>query len=141
MKIKPGFVKLILAILPFITLSCGDKYYTEADFKKVLKVDSHFHIDSDKGISEKQAAEDNMVLITINVDHARAEDIQQQLDLALNSVKKYPGRVFYEPTFWFDTTAWGTNQWRPPKKPWLPQNQPRLTSPLWGLTEGFRTCR
>ena len=111
MKIIPGFVKLILAILALITFSCGDKYYTEADFKKVLKVDSHFHIDSDKGISETQAAEDNMVLITINVDHARAEDIQQQLDLALNSVKKYPGRVFYEPTFWFDTTAWGTDQW------------------------------
>ena len=108
---KTGFIKLFIVILILMTYSCGERYYSEADFVKVLKVDSHFHISSDREISEEQAARDNMVLITINVDHSRAEDIQAQLDLALNSVKKHPGRVFYEPTFFFDTAGWGTEQW------------------------------
>jgi predicted TIM-barrel fold metal-dependent hydrolase len=94
-----------------LLISCGKKYYSESDFKKVLKVDTHFHIDSEKGISEAQAAEDNMVLLTINVDHSTTEAIQYQLDIALKSVRKNPGRVFYEPTFYFDTAGWGTEQW------------------------------
>ena len=91
--------------------SCGDEFYTEADFKKVLKVDTHVHIVTDKGFFEAQAAEDNFALITINVDHASQDLLDMQLERARNSVKKNPGRVFYEPSFYFDTLYWGSEQW------------------------------
>ncbi len=31
--------------------------------------------------------------------------------LPVSSAKKYPGRIFYGPTFLFDTAGWGTAQW------------------------------
>jgi hypothetical protein len=101
----------LLSVFLFIVNSCSDGYYTEADFKKVLKIDTHVHIVTDKGFFEDQAADDNFALVTINVDHSKQELLDLQLDRALNSVKKHPGRVFYEPSFYFDTTAWGTAQW------------------------------
>ncbi|MBK9390704.1 MAG: amidohydrolase family protein [Bacteroidetes bacterium] len=101
----------LLSAILFIVNSCSDGFYTEADFKKVLKVDTHVHIVTDKGFFEDQAAIDNMALITINVDHSDPAVLQWQLDMATKSAKKYPGRVFYEPSFYFDTAGWGTEQW------------------------------
>ncbi|HBH83827.1 MAG: hypothetical protein A2X05_12075 [Bacteroidetes bacterium GWE2_41_25] len=109
-------MKKILISVALITLiicnnGCNNGFYSEADFKKVLKVDTHVHIVTDKGFFEEQAAEDNVALITINVDHSKQELLDLQLDMAIKSVRKHPGRVFYEPSFYFDTIAWGTDQW------------------------------
>jgi len=101
----------ILPVLIIFCNACGDKFYSEADFKKVLKVDTHVHIVTDKGFFEDQAAEDNFALISINVDHGDPAALQYQLDKAVRSAKKYPGWVFYEPSFYFDTAGWGTEQW------------------------------
>ncbi|HUX94249.1 MAG TPA: amidohydrolase family protein [Bacteroidales bacterium] len=109
MRLLSNFTKLFL--LPLIVSSCGGKFYTEADFRKVLKVDTHVHIVTDKGFFEDQAAEDNFALITINVDHAKQELLDLQLENAIKTARAHPGRVFYEPSFLFDTTAWGTAQW------------------------------
>lgn len=95
----------------FLLNSCSNGYYSEADFRKVLKVDTHVHIATDKGFFEEQAAIDNFALVTINVDHSRQELLDLQLDMAIKSVRKHPGRVFYEPSFYFDTTAWRTDRW------------------------------
>jgi predicted TIM-barrel fold metal-dependent hydrolase len=100
-----------LGIMIIFCTACNNGYYSEADFKKVLKVDTHVHIVTDKGFFEEQAAEDNFALITINVDHSSQDLLDMQLERALNSAKKNPGRVFYEPSFYFDTTAWGTEYW------------------------------
>jgi predicted TIM-barrel fold metal-dependent hydrolase len=108
---KQLLIFLQLSAFLFIGNSCNDAYYTEADFKKVLKVDTHVHIVTDKGYFEEQAAEDNFALITINVDHSSQDLLDLQLEKARNSVKKHPGRVFYEPSFYFDTTGWGDDQW------------------------------
>jgi predicted TIM-barrel fold metal-dependent hydrolase len=108
---KKMLISVALIILIICNNACTSGYYSEADFKNVLKVDTHVHIVTDKGFFEEQAAEDNFALITINVDHARQDMLDLQLDRAINSVKKNPGRVFYEPSFLFDTTAWGTDQW------------------------------
>jgi predicted TIM-barrel fold metal-dependent hydrolase len=100
-----------LTLLIIFCNACGDEFYSEADFKKVLKVDTHVHIDTDKGYFEEQAAKDNFVLISINVDHSDQAELDQQLVIAKASAKKNPGRVFYEPSFYFDTTGWGDDQW------------------------------
>jgi hypothetical protein len=103
-------VSILLGVL--MTFSgCQTGYYSAKDFQSVLKIDSHVHINSDKGFFEDQAAKDNFVLLTINVDHSDSTAVKNQLKWALNSVKKYPGRVFYSATFYFDTTGWGTGEW------------------------------
>lgn len=109
MKKIPFYIAL--ATLFMFCNACDNKYYSENDFKKVLKVDTHVHIGTDKGFFEEQAADDNFAVITINVDHSKQELLNLQLDMAIKSVRKHPGRVFYEPSFYFDTTAWGTDQW------------------------------
>jgi predicted TIM-barrel fold metal-dependent hydrolase len=102
---------LVVFILPFILFGCGNRYYSEQDFASVLKIDSHIHIGSDDGVFEDQAAKDNFLLITLNVDHSDSANIRKQMDNALISVQKYPGKVFYGPTFLFDTAGWGTDGW------------------------------
>ena len=84
---------------------CGDKYYSEEDYSSVLKIDSHVHINSDKGYFEDAAKQDNFILITLGVDHGDSVTIRNQQDNAIFSAARYPGRVFYGPTFLFDTAA------------------------------------
>ena len=37
---------------------------------------------------------DNFRLITVNVDHSDSASVKQQLEWALNDIKKYPGKDF-----------------------------------------------
>jgi len=91
--------------------SCGDKYYSKDDFSSVRKIDSHIHINSDKGYFEELALKDNFILITLGVDHGDSSNIRRQQENATYSAGKYPGKVFYGPTFLFDTAGWGTDSW------------------------------
>ena len=90
---------------------CKSRYFTMDDFQSVLKIDAHAHIGSDKGYFEEQAVKDNFRLITLNVDHSDSVAVKEQLAVALKSEKKYPGRVSYAATFYFDTTGFGTDEW------------------------------
>jgi predicted TIM-barrel fold metal-dependent hydrolase len=87
------------------------KYYKPEDFQKIPKVDSHVHINADDGAFEDQAAADNFVLITLNVDHSDSASVRNQLIQAVSSTQKHPGKVFYGATFFFDTAGWGTEAW------------------------------
>jgi predicted TIM-barrel fold metal-dependent hydrolase len=102
---------LLLATLFPCFLSCQNRYYTEEDFGSVLKVDSHIHINSDDGIFEDQAAKDNFILITLGVDHSDSANVRMQFDFAVSSARKHNGKVFFGPTFFFDTAGWGTKEW------------------------------
>jgi hypothetical protein len=92
-------------------LSCRNDYYTQEDFTSVLKIDSHIHINSSDGVFEDQAAIDNFILITLNVDHGDSANIRKQYNYAVLSARNHPGKVFYAPTFLFDTAGWGTPDW------------------------------
>ena len=59
-KIKIASVILFV----FIYAACKSNFYTKDDFHSVLKIDSHSHIDTDKGILENQAIKDNFKLLT-----------------------------------------------------------------------------
>jgi hypothetical protein len=99
-------------LLTILALSgCHSGYYSVEDYPSVLKIDSHVHINSDDGVFEDQAANDNFILITLSVDHSDSANIRKQFDFAVSTVKKHPGRVFYGPTFLFDTAGWGTDAW------------------------------
>jgi hypothetical protein len=97
---------LILAIS-----GCRNEYYSEGDYSSVLKIDSHVHINSDKGYFEEVARQDNFILVTLNVDHSDSAGLKAQLDNAILSARNHPGKVFYGPSFLFDTAGWGTNGW------------------------------
>jgi predicted TIM-barrel fold metal-dependent hydrolase len=107
MKIKITFCLFI----SFLVLGCQNRFYSEEDFKTVLKIDSHIHINSNDGIFEDQAVADNFLLITLNVDHSDSANVRKQFDYALSTVQKHPGRVFFGPTFFFDTAGWGSEEW------------------------------
>jgi predicted TIM-barrel fold metal-dependent hydrolase len=107
MKLKTLFTLLI----PVLLFGCSEQYYSEKDYNSVLKVDSHVHINSDKGYFEEQAIDDNFILITLGVDHGDYESIRKQQEDAVFSADKYKGRVFYGSTFKFDTAGWGTKDW------------------------------
>ncbi len=106
--------KIITSFVFILPLFCGctNSYYNINDYQSVLKIDSHAHIDAGKGVLEQQALKDNFILLTINVDVSDSATIANQLKLALDAVKKYPRNVFYAATFYFDTTGFGTENWR-----------------------------
>ncbi len=90
---------------------CMNNFYSEDDFASVRKIDSHIHINSDKGHFEELAKADNFILVTLNVDHGDTANMNNQLRFAKLSAKKNPGWVFYGPTFYFDTAGWETDSW------------------------------
>lgn len=100
-----------LVAAALVLAGCKNSHYTMGDFQSVPKTDAHVHINSDKGYFEDQAVKDNYRLITLNVDHSDSAAVEKQLNYALLSVKKFPGRVFYGATFYFDTAGWGTDRW------------------------------
>ncbi len=103
---------LLTGSLVILSVSgCSNKYFSESDFSTVLKIDSHVHINSDKGYFEEQAIKDNFILITLGVDHSDSANIRRQQENATFSAMKFPGKVFYGPTFLFDTAGWGTDSW------------------------------
>ena len=87
--------KHILYILfCLLLISCQNNFYTEEDFSSVLKIDSHIHINSDDGVFEAQADEDNFLLISLNVDHSDSATIRKQFEYASLSVRRHPGKSF-----------------------------------------------
>ena len=105
-------ISFTLIVLGSLVLSgCQARYFTKDDYPSVLKIDAHVHLNSDKGYFEDQANKDNFLLITLGVDHSDSVSVRQQLEYALLSVKKYPKKVFYGATFYFDTLGWGTEKW------------------------------
>jgi hypothetical protein len=95
----------------FILTGCNNKYYSSNDFRSVMKIDAHVHIESDNGIFEAQAADDNFKLLTIEVDHSDSASLAQQHFFMSRSAGIHPGKVFYSASFCFDTAGWGTADW------------------------------
>ena len=106
---KTGIFCTVLVVLVFI--GCKTGYYTSEDFQSVPKIDSHVHLNSDKGFFEDQALKDNFRLITLGVDHSDSTGIKRQYDYAVLSTQRYSGMVFYCATFLFDTAGWGSDEW------------------------------
>ncbi|HQB87352.1 MAG TPA: amidohydrolase family protein [Bacteroidales bacterium] len=106
---RKSLVLLLLSCLVFY--GCRTGYYSEEDFGSVTKIDSHVHINGNSGYFEETAAGDNFILITLGVDNGDSASISSQHESARYSTVKHPGRVFFGPTFLFDTVGWGTPAW------------------------------
>src|SRR5450759_1432438 len=90
---------------------CKSNYYSEKDFLSIRKVDAHMQLRTDRTIFTEQGLKDNFILITLNCDQCDSANIKDQLNYSLIAVKKYPDRVFYAPTFYFDTAGWDKDDW------------------------------
>lgn len=108
-QMKIRFLPIIVAL--FSSFGCQSNFYSINDYQSVPKIDSHVHLNSDKGFFEEQAKKDNFILLTVNVDHSDSTSVNQQMEQSVKLVNKYPGKVFYGATFYFDTTGWGTREW------------------------------
>jgi len=107
MRLKTLF---FIFITCYIT-GCQSKFYSNGDFRTVPKIDTHVHIDSDRGLFEEQAIKDNFKVLTIGVDVADSVSVIKQHAYSLLSKNKFPGTVYYVATFHFDTAQWGTEAW------------------------------
>jgi hypothetical protein len=108
-QMKIRFTLIIIVL--FSSFGCQSNFYTASDYQSVPKIDSHVHLNSDNGFFEEQAKKDNFILLTLNVDHSDSSSVNQQMEQSVKLIHKYPGKVFYGATFYFDTTGWGTAEW------------------------------
>jgi hypothetical protein len=102
-------------VFPILFLSCFfsgcSNFYSEKDFYKVPKIDSHVHLNSRNSYFEDQAMKDKFRLITLNVDHSDSMSVKEQLANALSARERFPETVFYGATFHFDTTGFDSCNW------------------------------
>jgi predicted TIM-barrel fold metal-dependent hydrolase len=104
--------KVYFPLIALLLVSgCKKSFYNTDDFKSVPKIDSHVHVVSSDGVFEEQAAADNFILITLNVDSGDSAYVDIQQKFSAESAKKHPGKVFFGTTFYFDTAGWGTETW------------------------------
>ena len=111
-RVAPRFkyFQLYFALVSvFLILSCQPAYYTEADYFKVPKIDAHVHISTTDASIQKYSLQENIKLITINVNSSR--DVNEQRDTAIALIRKFPQTVYYLATFAFDTAVWNGDNW------------------------------
>ncbi len=101
---------LLYALLILILVGCNQGSYNMADFKQVGKIDVHVHFNSTNPAYIDQAQTDNFKLLTINTDYADFPPIAEQLRIAVELIKLYPGRITYASTFYM--TGWDESDWQ-----------------------------
>ncbi|MBA4409817.1 MAG: amidohydrolase family protein [Bacteroidota bacterium] len=106
---KQNFIPVILGLLSILVYSCQSGYYSKADYFKVPKIDAHVHISTTDASIQNHSLEENIKLITINVNSSR--DVNEQRDTAVVLIRKFPKTVFYLATFEFDTAKWNGADW------------------------------
>jgi len=97
------------AILLALASACSSDYYSESDFNKVKKIDTHMHLHSENTILSELAIEDNFRLVDVMVDVPSYPPVEDQEKLALHQVSAYPDQVNYLTTFTlnkWDSAGW-----------------------------------
>jgi hypothetical protein len=95
--------------LLFLLNACSSDYYSENDFQKVKKIDTHMHLHSENTILSELAKEDNFRLLDVMVDVPSYPPVEDQEKLALHQVNAYPDQVDYLTTFTLN--GWDSAGW------------------------------
>lgn len=104
MTVKNLCCKWIVSALVLSVWGCRQKtidYYTVADFKKVSKIDAHFHYNTKDIRYLEYAGSLNFRLISPNVD--AAESIDDQLEIARTIKQRFPDKFTFLGTFSVDS--------------------------------------
>ena len=103
----------LLHLLPFACLffvACTNNHYTLDDFKSIVKVDTHIHLNSEDPILIDLAKEDNFIFLTVNVNSGNETPIDEQERIARILTTSYPEQVKYLSTFGMN--GWPATTWR-----------------------------
>ena len=73
--------------------------YSENDFSRIEKIDTHVHLHGSVPLFMKRAQADGFRLLTINVNYATFPPLPQQRADALKLKREYPQRVAFVATF------------------------------------------
>ncbi len=113
---NPGSIVslIILAILlaGYAFVSCEnskEEYLTEADFKKMAKIDIHCHLNTKRLAFMEQAVDDNFRILTINTDAPIGVTIEEQRELAVFQREAFPNHLAFLTSFSME--GWGTGEW------------------------------
>src|ERR1044072_1589814 len=83
-----------------VSVSIGaEATYTEADFSRVEKIDTHVHLHGSLPKFMKRAQADGVSVSTINVNYSAFPPLAQQRADALALTRKYPDRVAFAASF------------------------------------------
>jgi predicted TIM-barrel fold metal-dependent hydrolase len=110
----------VLFLLGNQFIRCNNDYYSMEDFDRVIKVDSHIHINTEDSSFIIQAIDDNFILLTINTDVPSYPPIEKQRALGIKHKKNYPLNVALATTF--NLEGWGTPDWESNVKEYLQES-------------------
>lgn len=102
----------ILVISTLALFSCQNNYYSINDFGSVEKIDSHFHIYTDKNVSQEQAQKDNFKLFAINTYSGGCERVVEAHQWLTAIKQTSPNNFAFSATFClegWDDPAWAEN--------------------------------
>lgn len=104
-----SFNFLLLLIFALFLNGCHKDSYDMEDFYKVEKIDAHVHLNSSNSAWIELAKEDNFKLLSINVDYADFNPIEEQYAFALKHLKENPDIFAFASTF--HMSGWDNTDW------------------------------
>lgn len=107
----------ILVILSLLMSSCNSKYYALNDFKKVEKIDAHYHVYSAKNHSIEQAQKDNFKILGINTYTGNCQSITHVQKESEILFRDSPDSFAYTTTFCME--GWEEPDWAENTILWL----------------------
>ena len=105
-----------ISVLTLALAACSDVYsatssshYTMDDYYTIQKIDAHVHANSASTAFIEQAQQDNIKLLSVNVDYPDFPNIDKQATIAQKFAKTYPEVFYFATTFSMqgsDTPQW-----------------------------------
>lgn len=96
-------------ILVLQASSCSQQYYSQEDFLKTEKIDTHVHLFTLKSNLIEQAKADNFKLVTINTDAGDSVWVNTQFEISRAQAANYPETVSFAVTF--NLNGWDEPEW------------------------------
>lgn len=99
MRACGGLMFASLYLLAGLAMSAEPAKYSESDFSRVEKIDTHVHLHGALPEFMKRARADGFRLLTINVNYSAFPPVPQQRADAIALEQEYPERVAFAATF------------------------------------------
>ena len=113
-------VSLLVLLVAFAACRSGkrtkEEFLSEADFRKMDKVDIHCHIHTHRPAFMEQAAIDHFRILTINTD-LPGLPVERQRDAAIAQREAFPGRLAYLTSF--SMKGWEDADWQEKTRAYL----------------------
>ena len=100
---------LILSIAAAVASRAQGAYYTQEDFYRVKKIDTHTHPNTENTALVDLAREDNFIILAVNVDAPHYPTLDEQQRFSLIQKQAGPENVDYLTTI--SLADWGSPDW------------------------------